>query len=427
MLKWATKEEDILVSDKVLHLLIKEERGANPSDYHEFDSFFNKMSKRGSEASVNNANNGESHLPQYSSQAMGWENGVNTTRSIMQNRDVSTATLSKARETSAPCEHAHLRSSGSAAKKGGNYVDVIYPNLGNPLHVLWHQSAASFNSSPNNPHQPFPFRPQPTTFDAAAQTYARDDHNNFSSTSEASRLGLMKNQDTKFPVKVNFRTTFVNSSFISSRSTCSKNIIMMNNMNCSASEAAKLLLVDHTYFDFSLVEDKVLLFRGATAVGQSLKSVLRDEPQSIWNMIEVSSQLKRNILTFPMKLMILLSSLDVSEISDGIKWLPHGRSFIVLDPKKFEKDIMPKYFGHLRLFKSFLRQVNLWGFKRITHGADRGAYYHQLFLRKKPGLTRMMELVKAQERGRLKGIKPLPNPQAEPNFYDLAEKRPLPS
>ena len=136
--------------------------------------------------------------------------------------------------------------------------------------------------------------------------------------------------------------------------------------NFAVEQAKRRLLVDHTYFDFSLVGDKLSYTTGADAIGQSLKSVLKDEPLGSSILISVSSKLKRNIRTFPMKLMMTLSSADALE-SGAIRWLPHGRLFIVVDAKKFEKDVMPKYFGHCMLFKSFLRQVVRIAFDNFAH------------------------------------------------------------
>ena len=55
----------------------------------------------------------------------------------------------------------------------------------------------------------------------------------------------------------------------------------------------------------------------------------------------------------------------------------------------------------------------------MTQGPDKGAYYHQLFLRRKPKLADMMAIAH-------KGRNNVPLPSSlEPNFYELAKKRPL--
>jgi HSF-type DNA-binding len=64
---------------------------------------------------------------------------------------------------------------------------------------------------------------------------------------------------------------------------------------------------------------------------------------------------------------------------------------------------------------SFKRQLNLYGFSRLTRGLDSGAYYHELFLRGKPSLCHNMVRVKVKGTG----IKAASSPEQEPNFYAL--------
>lgn len=92
--------------------------------------------------------------------------------------------------------------------------------------------------------------------------------------------------------------------------------------------------------------------------------------------------------------------------------MPHGRAFIVKKPKVFTTNILPRFFKQTK-YLSFTRQVNLWGFKRITRGADCGAYYHELFLRGRPYLGMRMRRQKIKGTG----MKLTINPDAEPNFY----------
>ena len=86
--------------------------------------------------------------------------------------------------------------------------------------------------------------------------------------------------------------------------------------------------------------------------------------------------------TFPMKLHAILSN---PEFQDIISWLPHGRAWRILQHRAFEERVIPLYFRHGR-YSSFARQVNGWGFRRITHGPDYNSYYHEMFLRGLPHL-----------------------------------------
>lgn len=114
---------------------------------------------------------------------------------------------------------------------------------------------------------------------------------------------------------------------------------------------------------------------------------------------------------FPVKLHQLLESKEHSEI---ISWQPHGRCFILRKPKDFLETVMPRYFRQSKI-TSFQRQLNLYGFHRLTSGPDKGGYYHERFLRGKPAHCEGMLRVRIKG----KGSKSPGNPEAEPNFYNM--------
>ena len=62
---------------------------------------------------------------------------------------------------------------------------------------------------------------------------------------------------------------------------------------------------------------------------------------------------------------------------------------------------------------SFQRQLNLYGFQRITKGPDKDAYYHELFLRGRKDLVASIPRIK------VKGtkVRAKANVAEEPNFY----------
>lgn len=122
------------------------------------------------------------------------------------------------------------------------------------------------------------------------------------------------------------------------------------------------------------------------------------------------------IPNFPAKMYAILSRKDLADI---ITWMPHGRSWKVLKPREFEVKVIPTYFEHAK-FSSFIRQANGWGFRRIiSKGNDRNSYYHELFLRGRPHLIKLMRRPPPSS-------KPLADASTEPDFYAVSEDRPLP-
>ena len=142
----------------------------------------------------------------------------------------------------------------------------------------------------------------------------------------------------------------------------------------------------HVYRDFSVMPDAAGFVRKKTG------GVSQPFPEKLYEMLEAESQRPAP--------------------SNIVSWLPHGRAFIVHKPKLFTQDIMPLFFRQSKL-TSFQRQLNLYGFRRITQGQDAGAYYHELFLRGRPQLC--MRMMRQKVKGT--GHKQPTDVDSEPNFY----------
>ena len=85
-------------------------------------------------------------------------------------------------------------------------------------------------------------------------------------------------------------------------------------------------------------------------------------------------------LPFVWKLYEMLEGVEQSGEEHIVSWIQNGRAFRVHKLDDFVKNIVPTYFKQSK-YKSFQRQLNFYGFTRITSGPDTGAYYHAQFIK----------------------------------------------
>lgn len=75
----------------------------------------------------------------------------------------------------------------------------------------------------------------------------------------------------------------------------------------------------------------------------------------------------RVILPFPLKLHNLLEESERDGLQEIVSFQEDGKVFTIHHPDRFATELMPKYFNTDRM-SSFQRQLNLYGFKRVTEG-----------------------------------------------------------
>jgi len=120
------------------------------------------------------------------------------------------------------------------------------------------------------------------------------------------------------------------------------------------------------------------------------------------------------VTPFPWKVHDMLEKADVDGVEIIVCWLPHGRAFMVHRPQEFVEQVMPIWFSQTK-FASFQRQLNLYGFRRLTTGRDKGAYFNQHFLRGE------RHLIQKMSRQKIKGTKVRRAfvPGTDPDFWNM--------
>lgn len=120
-------------------------------------------------------------------------------------------------------------------------------------------------------------------------------------------------------------------------------------------------------------------------------------------------------LHFPVRLHYMLTDIHREGLfTHIISFQPHGRCFVVHDKKQFVDKILCLWFRQSK-WASFQRQLNMYGFKRLTHGLDKNGYYHDLFIQTQPKLAQRIQRQKLKGTGHRRAAQP----DTEPNFYAM--------
>lgn len=100
--------------------------------------------------------------------------------------------------------------------------------------------------------------------------------------------------------------------------------------------------------------------------------------------------------SFPLRLHTMLDDAQEKGFDYVVSWKHNGTAFKVHDPDKFVETVLPRYFNQTR-YKSFQRQLNIYGFERISKGANKGLCRHQLFQKGLRNLCTAMKRTKIKE------------------------------
>jgi len=106
------------------------------------------------------------------------------------------------------------------------------------------------------------------------------------------------------------------------------------------------------------------VYRDYSRVPETPESVCRQQ----------QDRLTMRVQKLPAKLYAMLS---IPEVQHIISWMPHGRSWKIHNVDLFVKHVMPCFFEYNN-YNSFIRLVNAWGFRRLTKGPDKNAYWHEV-------------------------------------------------
>ncbi|KAG7342434.1 HSF-type DNA-binding protein [Nitzschia inconspicua] len=102
------------------------------------------------------------------------------------------------------------------------------------------------------------------------------------------------------------------------------------------------------------------------------------------------SQPNNSRLPFPMKLHRMLEEAEEKNLTHIVGWTHKGEGFKVHNKHAFEAKFIPRYFS-TTTYRGYHRNLNLWGFKTVNRGGDRGTCWHPYFKKGRPELCQYME------------------------------------
>lgn len=84
-----------------------------------------------------------------------------------------------------------------------------------------------------------------------------------------------------------------------------------------------------------------------------------------------------SVPSFPLKAYEIVSDPNYKEI---VRWTKEGDAFIITDKNAFSDQVLPVYFKHKNL-STFIRQLNIYGFKKTKYKNEEHCFAHKDFKR----------------------------------------------
>lgn len=95
--------------------------------------------------------------------------------------------------------------------------------------------------------------------------------------------------------------------------------------------------------------------------------------------------------SFPEKLYIILENSSI----ESAQWAENGICFRIVNEEVFLDKVMPQYFKQTKM-TSFQRQLNSYGFRKISRGGESGCYFHPKFQKGRPDLLLVVQRLPAK-------------------------------
>jgi len=112
-------------------------------------------------------------------------------------------------------------------------------------------------------------------------------------------------------------------------------------------------------------------------------------------------KLQQQQQAFPFKLyeMLEYARASASGVGSSISWLADGTGFVIHNKDAMMNDLTPMFFNQTK-FRSFTRQLNLWGFLRADPRGEN--WKHKDFLRERPDLLKEIVRISVKSKSTMK-------------------------